>query len=108
MERQKHGDSLLDDDDDENEEDFEGENEDLVALQSTLDVSRGSSDGAGSSCADCPAGVAIEESSIRKWAASSPLRGPSPKCPYAATVSSHDSSHVAPVAPFLIGPEAPI
>jgi hypothetical protein len=56
---QKRGDSLSDDDD----EDSKGEDKDLAALQSALDVSRGSSNDARLSGASCPAGVTTEESS---------------------------------------------
>jgi hypothetical protein len=61
MERQKRGASLLGDDDDDDEEGSEGEDEDLAVLQSALDVSRRSGDGAGPSGADRPAGVTTEE-----------------------------------------------
>ena len=80
----------------------------LVALQSTLDVSREFGDGAGSSGADCLMGVATEESSTQKRVASLPLRGPSPKNPCTATNGGQDSLRVAPVAPSLMGPEAPV
>jgi hypothetical protein len=78
---------LLDDDDDD-EEGSEGEDEDLAALPSALDVSRGSGDSARPSGVDRPMSVMTEESSTRKWAASSPLKGPSPKRPCIATDGS--------------------
>lgn len=103
MERQKHRASSLDDDD---EEDSKEDDEDLTSLQSIPDVSLGSGGGAGPSDADSPAGARTEESFTRKRAASSPLRGSSPKHPYVTTTGGRDSSRVAPVNPSLLGPEA--
>jgi hypothetical protein len=109
-ERQKRGASLSDDDDNDDDDDVgsEGEDEDLVALQSTLDVSCGSGDGVGPSGADRPASVMTEESSARKRAASSPLRGLSPKHPRATTDGGQDSSGMAFVTPSLMELEAPV
>ena len=88
MERQKRGASSSDvdeeeDDDDDDDDGSKEDNEDLVALQSVPDAFLGSSSGAGSSGVDGPVGAGAEESSIQKRAASSPLKGPSPKHPYA-------------------------
>jgi hypothetical protein len=74
-----------DNDDDKGTSKEEEEEEDLVALQSALDVSRRSGDHAGPSGTDCSASVATKEGSARKQAALSPLRGPSPRHPCAAT-----------------------
>jgi hypothetical protein len=76
MEHQKHRASLSNDD---NEEGSKGEDEDMAALQSALNVLRRFGDGAEPSDADRPANVMTEESFARKQVASSPLRGPSPK-----------------------------
>ena len=54
----------MDDDDDDNEEDSEGEDRDLVVVQSVLDVSRRSGDGVGPSGADRFANVEDEEASL--------------------------------------------
>lgn len=81
MERQRRIASLSDDGDDDEEEGSEEEDEDPVALWSALDVSRRSGDGAGPSGTDHSASVATEEGSARKRAASSLLRGLSPKHP---------------------------
>jgi hypothetical protein len=105
MERQKRGDSLTDDDDNEgSEEDDEG----LLALQSTPKISCGSCGSAGLSGVDCLACAAAEESSTRKRAALSPLRGLSPKHPYTAIEGYRDSSCVAPIAPSPMGAEIPV
>jgi hypothetical protein len=81
MGHQKRGNLLSDDDDDDDEESSKEEDKDLVALQSILDVSRGSDDGGGLSGADRTTSVMTKESSTRKRVASSLLRGLSSKCP---------------------------
>lgn len=50
-------------------------------------------------------GIVIEETSTRKWVASSPLRGSSLKHPYATSNGGQDSLCVAIVAFSSMGPE---
>ena len=82
------------------------DDEDLVDLRSVPDTLLGSSSGARSSGADGPPGIEAEESSIRKRAAPSPLRGPSLKHPCAAADDGQGTLHVAPISPSPPGSEA--
>lgn len=76
IERQKRGASSSDDD-----EGSEDEDKDLAVLKDALDVLRRPSDSAGPSGTDCSVNVADEGGAAQMRATSSPLRGPSPKCP---------------------------
>jgi hypothetical protein len=104
MEHQKHGASSTDDDDDDDDEEGSKEDdEDLTILQSVPNISHGSGSGARPSSADGLAGAGAKESFAQNWAASWPLRGPSPKCPCATADDGPGSSRVAPVFPFPPG-----
>lgn len=102
MEHQKRGASSTDDDDNDDDNDEEGSKEDdgdLTVLQSIPDVSYRSRGGARPGGADGPVGARAEESSARKRAASSPLKGTSLKHNCATVDDDRGSSHVAPISP---------
>lgn len=92
-------------DDDDNEEG--SEDEDLAILRSALDVLCGSSEGTGPSGAVRLADAVAEEGSAQKRAASSPLRGTSPKSPCATVDGNEGPSCTASINPSMVGLEAP-